>query len=481
MKWQRVFWLTLSLGLGLRLLSAYFVYGPQALDDYKHGVLPAYQWAAGLADSLPGYRSYLIVWFLGVVTKFSMAVGIDSPLGQVRVMYAALAIWSLVAWAPIPTVAKQRPQLAIALMYLLAFFPLMPFVSTRAFGEAMALPLVLSGLLSCEIGRERKSLRWLVQGFVLLGFATYFRFQVGLIYMGLMLVYMVTKYMQGAGAAIIAGIPLLGGQVAIDILSGRKSFGTLQNYLLANEGGAVQYGVSPWYNTWLLVAGMMLVPFSLGFGKEWLRAFQRQWRILVPVLIFILAHSLTPHKEERFMYPILGVCLLVLAELLSTQWNSWFNRVFFKQTLLVLSILGIGVACFNNSQVGEVGPAAEISHDYAKVVYLDNGSLLAQSRIKDFFVRSPSEAVAISDEFSAKLVDDWLAKNSEWQAVAMLSSNQELSADLIEMAGTTTGLAKCGQFHTASSAVDMALFSLNPKHNQRRRPTWYLVCERKVS
>ena len=54
------FFRALYWGLGFRLLTAYFVYGPQALDDYKHGVIPAYELFAGLDFSLPDYRSPLL-------------------------------------------------------------------------------------------------------------------------------------------------------------------------------------------------------------------------------------------------------------------------------------------------------------------------------------------------------------------------------------------------------------------------------------
>ncbi|MGE3760618.1 MAG: hypothetical protein AB7H97_22840, partial [Pseudobdellovibrionaceae bacterium] len=50
----------LLVGAFLRILSSWFVYGPQALDDYKHGVYPAYLFFANLPMDLPEYRSHLL-------------------------------------------------------------------------------------------------------------------------------------------------------------------------------------------------------------------------------------------------------------------------------------------------------------------------------------------------------------------------------------------------------------------------------------
>src|SRR3954453_19326439 len=87
----------IAIGMFLRLLSAHFVYGPQALDDYKHGVWPAYQYFSGQAMDLPDYRSHLLVWVLAFFVRVASWVGAESALTQVRSMYAGLAAISLLS------------------------------------------------------------------------------------------------------------------------------------------------------------------------------------------------------------------------------------------------------------------------------------------------------------------------------------------------------------------------------------------------
>ncbi|MGE3387862.1 MAG: hypothetical protein AB7K41_14125, partial [Bdellovibrionales bacterium] len=393
--WQ-ILWFTLVLGLVLRLLSAYFVYGPQALDDYKHGVLPAYQWAAGLPVELPGYRSFLLTWVLGAPLKVAATFGVQDPLTQVRWIYAGLALFSLTAWLGLRAYARtfQSQKFAIYTMILLAVYPLMPFVSTRAFGEALALPLVLSGMTLAEAARRQsQNASLFMLGLLLLGLATFFRFQVGILYVVYGAIFLWRREWRWLRLSAVVGLVLLALQAGLDVLSGREAFASLRAYLAVNEGGAAQYGISPWYNTWLLVFGLTLFPFSVVFGPDLKGLWSRHWRLLLPVFVFVAVHSLMPHKEERFMYPIVGVILLALGELLAQgRKRFWVRRVYVPLLGFVCG-LGLLITCFNNTQVGEIGPAALITKRHPAVGFLDRESLLSQSRIKDYFVRPPSQVI----------------------------------------------------------------------------------------
>ena len=86
------FWYSLAIGFFCRSLAAFFVYGPQALDDYKHGVWPAYQMFVGQAVDLPDYRSHLLNWILVGLLKIGSIFGVESALAQVRLMYSGLGV-----------------------------------------------------------------------------------------------------------------------------------------------------------------------------------------------------------------------------------------------------------------------------------------------------------------------------------------------------------------------------------------------------
>ncbi len=483
---QRHFKIALVLALAVRLLTAYFVYGPQALDDYKHGVWPAYQFFAGLPLELPLYRSHLLVWLLAGFTEVASWLGATSALAQVRAMYSGLAVLSLIGvWGVYLFAQTVRSRIFGALsLYWMALFPLMPFISTRAFGEAVAMSLVLLafGLLEFARCRQPQSYRLWLFGFIVLGLATLFRFHVGLMYLGYMAVLLWCRQVHGIAMACVAGVVAIGGQAMVDIISGKGPMGTLFIYLRENEGGAAKYGVNPWYNPWLFVLAVSLAPFSITIVRNWRGAWRRLFAIAVPVLLFVGAHSLVAHKEERFLYPMLGLEFLVVCYLWSgSALNKWAKRVY-APAVLILGGLGLLVVCFINTQEGEIEPPAFVESRYGQVTYLDFESLFGASRFQFYFLRPPSQLVRVEpEEFNAHRVDQVLQDQPGHKAVVLLTSKVEATDQLRALEGVSTMQARCLELRTAGSLVDRIIYNLNPKHNQRRRPTWYLVCERMSS
>jgi hypothetical protein len=475
--------MALAGGMVARGLCAYFVYGPQALDDYKHGVWPAYQFFAGQTMDLPDYRSHLLVWILAGFLKIGALFGISSALAQVRTMYFGLALISLLGiYGTYLFVRGFRSKTFAALaLYLVALFPLMPFISTRAFGEAVAMSLVMLGFGVLENQRRsagRGIWPWLV-GFACLGLATLFRFHVGLLFVGYGAVLIYLRCWSGVIGAFAAGLLTLAGEAAVDFYSGKAAFGTLFAYLAENENGARDYGVSPWYNTWLFVLAVSLAPFSLVFIKKLKPLWKSQWPWLLPFLIYVLAHSLVPHKEERFMYPIVGLELWALAWIWAA--SAYFKpaRRIYSPVFFGLSVPLLLIVCLVNTQEGEIEPPAYAESRYQNVIYLDHESLFGMSRIQFYFLRPPSLLEKVSkDDFNANKIDEALHDHPAQKAVVLLTSVPEVRDQLRALEGMRTIESQCLKMRTSGSLIDRLIYSLNPKHNERRRPTWYLVCER---
>lgn len=467
-----------------RALSAWFVYGPQALDDYKHGVWPAYQFFAGLPLDIPDYRSHLLVWFLGSFVEIASWVGVDSALGQVRAMYLGLGLTSLTAIWGTYLYAKNfnsRVYTSSAL-YMVALFPLIPFASTRAFGEAVAMSLVAwaFGILANERKNGGRRIRPWVGGFFILGLATLFRFHVGLLYLSYMAVLAVTKNKRGLWGAVIAGFATLGMEAVIDILSDKPALGTLVTYLVENEGGGAKYGVSPWYNPWLFVLAVALAPFSLVMWKYAKPVWHRHWPVIVPLLVFVAAHSVTPHKEERFLYPILVLELWVMASFWSDgMFDKWTRRIY-SPVLLTLTLVLLPMVTLVNTQEGEIEPPAVLESRYGNVLFLDFESLFGQSRFQFYFLRPPSVMEKVTPEdFVAHRVDQGFSEHKDAKAVAFVTSDPDAFNRLRALENVRTIEGECLSIHRSGSLMDRILYAMNPKHNQRRRPTWYLACERR--
>lgn len=479
------FWRALLFGLLMRACCAFFVYGPQALDDYKHGVYPAYQFFAGLPLlDYPDYRSHLLVWFLSFFANVASWFGVESALGQVRAMYFGLGATSLLGLVGTYFYARtQISQLSARLMlYLIALYPLMPFVSTRAFGEAVALSFVLLGFGVLEFVRQQHSrsvVGWLL-GFLSLGVATLFRFQVGLLYVAYIGVLIFLKHWRGVLSALGAGLVTVFLQGAIDFMSAKAPLSTLMIYLTENEGGGAKYGVSPWYTTWLFVLAVAFIPFSIPLLRYFRQVWRQQWPVLVCWLVFVLIHSLVAHKEERFLYPILGLEIWTLAALWAQAVNDTWSQKLFSRVFLGLGTVILLVSCFVNSQEGEIEPPAYVESHYKNVIYLDNQSLFGESRFQFYFLRPPSVLKSVeSQDFNLHRIDEEMESEQHPQAVVLLTSKED-SREQLRALEQVQGLSSaCKSLRRAGSVIDRLLFRLNPKHNQRRRPTWYLICERR--
>lgn len=483
---QTHFLRALMLGAVARICSAWFVYGPQALDDYKHGVWPAWQFFSGLPLDIPEYRSHLLVWFLSFFVEIASMLGANSALAQVRAMYLGLGLTSLLGLYGTYLYVRSRDQKifgALAL-YLVALFPLMPFVGTRAFGEAIAMSLVAFGLGALEGGRIEGGKSWTkwMLGFLALGLATSFRYHAGLIFLSYGAILVLKKEWRGVVAGFSMGLVTLGGQALIDVVSDKSPFATLLIYLGENEGGGAKYGVSPWYNPWLFVLGMTLAPFSFVFFRSLKNLWREHWPLIVPFLIFVGAHSLVAHKEERFLYPILGLELWMLAYLWSQSVDSKWARRVYSPVFLLVCLVALPIVCFVNTQEGEIEPPAYAQNRYKDVVYLDHESLFGKSRFQFYFLRPPSRLQTVTaEELNAHSIDVAIAGDPVYKAAVLLTSNPAARAQIYALEGIKTGEASCGRVRAAGSLIDRLLYALNPKHNQRRRPTWYLICERSAN
>jgi hypothetical protein len=65
--------------------------------------------------------------------------------------------------------------------------------------------------------------------------------------------------------------------------------------------------------------------------------------------------------------------------------------------------------------------------------------------------------------------------------VVLLTSDPSARDQLRVLEGVQSVEGHCQNLREAGSLIDRLLYKMNPKHNQRRRPTWYLICERTPS
>lgn len=471
--------LALVLGLVLRLLCAYFDYGPFALDDYLHGLIPSHLLVDYHIHDLPDYRSWLLVWILSAFLNIGKLFGVTEAVSEIRVMLVGLSFFSLIGIYGCYLYVKNFNDKLYATMaiYLVALFPIMPLISTRAFGEAVAMSVLLFGVGIAENARFNNKSCSLILGLFIMGLSCLFRFHIGLFWIGYAVCILIVNFRKSIVPIIVSGILLLISQALVDVLSNRAPFATVFSYLHINEGGAAGYGVTPWYSTWLLVLAFVLVPFSLGLFKNIKSLFKTHWVVFIPFLIFVIAHSMVPHKEERFMFPIVGVELMLFAWLWAYNYNAKAMSVkIFNYALFILGIPALFLVSFVNFQSGAIDPMFKSHADVRSTLVLADGwntwndfykiILTPDSKVMEVNLSNNQDLQKISESF-----------NHSYEQMVIVSSNPDLKDVFISIANKQYTNLHCGDINYASSLLDSVAYTLNPSHNKRRAPAMYIICK----
>lgn len=470
--------IALLLGFVARELSAYFVFGPQALDDYLNQLIPSFKYLTTGSHGLPAWRSPLVIWIFSGWLKLGTLLNITIPVHQVQWVYSLLNLMSLSCFFGCYYFFKsiKNSQTGIIALYMTAVHGLMPFISTRSFLESICIgPLTLGvGLLLFAI--NEKNSRHIFLSLLLIGFATLIRFQVGivLILASAILLYKNRKHIF---LVLSAGFIILAAQTAIELLDHRAPFSTLIAYANANKNMS-DYGREPWFSsllTWLVVGFFPISILLLKKIKSLLRT--GYCEVLILALGFVIFHSCFPHKEERFIYPVVGISLWLWAELWNQSIDSKSFKYFTRPVLLVFNTIVIIVGCFINVQVGEIGVPAKISSLTSNALYIDRDSLVGQGEMWEFFIRDKSKLNKL--DHAVTMTDlDVEFKQNKYDLITIMTSNPEIQPELENLHLQSNEDIKCTEVNAENSVIDNLIYKMNPKKNQRRKPTWFIICHK---
>jgi hypothetical protein len=477
---DRALWQALTLGLVLRLLAALLGYGPLALDDYGHVLVPARNAALGLTPEIPGYRSLFPVGYVAGLFSIGRWLGLAAdPVLQVQWVGVAAGLVSLLT---VPAAyfyghLKGNVRLARVAAFVLAVHFALPFIETRVFGESLSIPYVFLGVVVAETAIGRRSLKLAALGGALLAVSCLFRFQ-NLLFVAAYGALLFAGRERALGAAL-TGVALglfAIGQIAVDALGGRAAFATFVAYFQETVGSkSIGETQSPFVFVALL-AGLFLLPLSaplfLGAGRAW----REHRRPLTAALVFLAVHSIVAHKEERFLIPAVPLFLLGLA----AAWEACLDRPFIRKILTPVlvglgAVLAVAVSS-NNSQSGFFGPlvAFQRAFDKGLCLEIDGPHLASIGWIREYFVWKP---VAFAEVASSGLTADALREELEKRslpAALVTGDSIEAKAALEKLVGNA-GIG-CGPVEQSSPWIDRAIYRMNPVRNVRRRPRFFRVC-----
>ncbi|QRN98724.1 hypothetical protein JRI60_06740 [Archangium violaceum] len=350
--------LVLALGVGAALrvwlgLSNDGIYWP---DEVYQSLEPAHRLVFGYGlrawEFIEGARNWALPGLVAALFELATWVGLGEPrgyLGLTRGVFALLG--AATAWGSWRLAraygASALASAAGASLFALTAVPL--YFAPRAMSEnASALPVVLGLALALTPGASRRAG---VAGASLLGLAVLLRLQNGVFCVGLLGVLVARRDWRGArdALAVLAGWAFLFG--LLDRLTWGRWFHSAIVYLDFNllQGKAALWGTAPFeYYGRVLMRSMGAVTV-VGVGLSLLAA-RRAPGLLGMAAAFFLLHALQPHKELRFLVPVLPL----FAALAGVGLDAVLRHLPPSPARLALPLAVVAVAGFSGLRVGRL-------------------------------------------------------------------------------------------------------------------------------
>jgi hypothetical protein len=253
-----------------------------------------------------GARSWVFPGLIGGVMKVAAAIGLRTGpelVLTVKMMMVLAGLWAVYASMRL---AERIGGAYAALLagVLSALFPASIVYGSRCMTEMASAPLVVTAAWLALDGGWKKELG----AGALAALAIYFRYQNGLLAVGFLLMLAFSRRWKDAlvygASAFVVG--MLGG--LLDKLTWGNWFHSFAVYVKFNliEGKASGWGVADYdyyAKTLWTSTGWPLVLIVLGLALSF------RWARVLPifVLLYIAAHNAIPHKEYRFLMPIMPI------------------------------------------------------------------------------------------------------------------------------------------------------------------------------
>ena len=281
------------------------------------------------------YFIFKICDFLSIVDPYSKAF----VLRLITVFFSVTTIYYF-SKTCIKYFKLKYVKVFLFLSYFLWFLPL---VNVRFSSEVWSgLFFLWAIILVLNIKTLHK--HYLLLGF-LLGFSFLFRYQIGFAISGLFFWLYFVKKENFKKIFIfflsITSIVILG--FLIDSWFYNDWVFTPYHYFRVNilESKASEFGVSPWYYYFLFISFFSFVPIGLillfsSFHFFWMKPKNVITWAIIP---FLLGHMLVPHKELRFLFPILNFVPIIIIISFEYFANKLWSIRYKKAFVILFSLL----------------------------------------------------------------------------------------------------------------------------------------------
>jgi len=349
------------------VFTAYFSTGYNHADEhyqiiefaaYKQGAVPANGLAWEFKSQMRPATQVAIAY-----TVFSLAerAGINDPYAKAFILRL---ITALLAVAVICFFTRSYNRLILPeyrrLFLILSFFIwFLPFLNVRFSSETWA-GLMLLPLVALA-GKEKKRPKDFIWMGILAGLSFLFRYQMAVVVLGILIWLSIIKKerVQNMLVLVLSGLLVILAGTFIDYWFYGHFVLVPWNYVKLNllAGKASEFGTAPWYYYFYYVFRFAFFPVGIIIILSFLILIIKKFRSVFvwTVLPFVLVHSLIPHKELRFLFPLINlVAVMIVLAIQEIKWREINAK--WKKPLLIIGVL-LGLINLSALVVASVKPA----------------------------------------------------------------------------------------------------------------------------
>ena len=308
----------LLIALVIRMVAAFFSKGFAFHDDHFDVIAIAQDWVYGLPawlkEDMPPRHSMLYAGIHYVLFSLLEGIGITSPDTKMTVVRVLHGLYSLLivyyGYKITERLSNKANARIVGLMLALMWF--MPFMSVRNLVEMVCIPPYLAAFYYMIKPEDRgRNWRYFWAG-ALFALAFTLRYHSVLFVAGAGLVLLYRRQWKeilwlSLGFILVATLI----QGTIDYVFFDYPFHSIVTYFLYNSGNAYNYSTGPIYRFALTILGFMVPPLSVYLVLGYSRTAKLAPMLFWGGLVFFVAHSLFPNKQERFILPLFPLIMIL--------------------------------------------------------------------------------------------------------------------------------------------------------------------------
>jgi len=361
----KTFWKTYSpillLGILFRLIAILFSQGYGMHDDHFLVIEASGSWVEGAdynhwlpsseGNTGPEGHSFTYVGLNYLLFYILKLIGIVDPkhmMFVVRLLHGLFSMLTVIFGIKITEkLADQKAATIVG--YLLAVLWIFPFLSVRQLFEYTPVPFILIAVW-CLIKSPQRMLNLFYSG-LLLGLAISFRYQIGVLAVGIACVYFFQwKWKAFFSFCVGTLVMFCITQGIVDWCIWGYPFAEMSEYITYNLNEGTQYlPNSNYFMYFYVLIGSLLFPLGILLFIGFFNIKKDILILFIPVFLFLLFHTFYPNRQERFILTVLPAFIILGVIGFQRFKNDIFNTKIWRISWILFWVINIPLLLFTST------------------------------------------------------------------------------------------------------------------------------------